>query len=391
MEASEVMTEVNASLKSVLDGQNEIRGRLSAHDDAIDKLDKSVREQRWLGGGSSGYGAPYDVRELAGRWLRGVIDVKRGARRLEDVFSDLGFDAQQRAALQEDTDSEGGFNVPKPLLAEIQRLAGVVGVTMKIGRVIPMAAKTVGVPRIATEPTATIVAEEAAIGQSEPTFASDTLTAKKIAAFGVMSQELLDDAAIALGEWLLQLFTEKAYAKLDQQALEGDGTGTNFTGIVAASGVASVTNGANGAAPSLDKLAEVLFSTLPQAAQPNASWVMHPKAWFQLSKLKDSQSQYLLTPDRAAAAPLSLYNRPVYLTDQIATNRTVGTSTDCSNIFCGDFSKGLFIGDRGLRLDIDPFGLFTTAQVRLRLILRAAALTALPSAFVVYSGVRTTV
>lgn len=389
--ANDVLHDVNKSLGTVLDSQREIKTELATHKDWLTKLDTSFRARKFTGLGDPPKSEARELRELAGQWLKGIIDVKRGAQTKTELYDGLGFGAELRAAMQEDTNTEGGFTVPTPLLVEIQRIAGVVGVCRNIGRVIPMTSKTSGAPRVNAEPTVGIVAEEGSIGESEATFANDSLTAKKIAAYGIMSNELLEDSAVALGDWLLQIFAEKAYGKLDQQALEGDGTGTNFTGIVAASGVGSVTNGTNGAAPSLDKLAEVLFATLPQGAQPNASWVMSPKAWYQLAKLKDSQNQYLLTPDRSAAAPLSLYNRPVYLTDQITTTRTVGTSTDCSNIYCGDFLRGLFIGERSLALDLDPYGRFDTAQTRLRFILRAAALVALPTAFVVYSGVRTTV
>jgi HK97 family phage major capsid protein len=321
------------------------------------------------------------LREQAGKWFLGVIGRKPEWK--AEAEAALGV---QKVGLQEDTSSEGGYLVPKPLADEILRLAAPAAAVRPISRVIPMTSKTLDIPDLSVEPTVAIVAEEGSIPDSIPAnpFGQKTLTAKKLAAFATMSLEIMEDNIVGLGDILLTIFAEKIAQVEDLQALEGDGTGNNFLGLFAAAGVNSVAAG--GALTNLDKFIDA-WAVLPSAVQQGASltWVFHPKVWRDIRKLKATTNEYIVTPLPVLATPFSLHGIPVRLTDQISTTRGAGSDTTA---YLGAFNRGMIIGDRRrLALDINPYSKFQTAQVDLRVLERVAITVAIPKAFTKLTGI----
>jgi HK97 family phage major capsid protein len=315
------------------------------------------------------------LREAAGKWFAGCV--LRRAELREEARQTLGL---TKVALQEDVSAEGGYFVPKPLADFVARLAAPASAVRPVSRVIPMTSKTLDVPNFATEPTAAIVAEEATIPDSVPSnpLGQVTMTARKLASLFTMSLEVMEDSLISLGDLFLTVIAEKLAKLEDGQALEGDGAGSNFTGIVAASGVGSVNVG--GALTNLDPFITALYGTLPYEAQPNGTWVMHPKTWSAISKLKDSQNRYQVNPVPVGAPPLSLLGRPVRLTDQVLTNRGAGNDT---HVYLGDYQRGMLFGDRRrMQMDLNPFSKFGTAQIDGRILERVGILVMIPRAFV---------
>jgi HK97 family phage major capsid protein len=321
------------------------------------------------------------LREQMGKWFLGVIGPRPEWK--ADAEAALGVG---KVALQEDVSAEGGFLIPKPLADEILRLAAPVAAVRPISRVIPMTSKTLDIPDLANEPTVALVAEEGTIPDSLPAnpFGQKTLTAKKVAAFSTMSLEVMEDNLIGLGDLLLQIFAEKIAQEEDKQALEGDGTGQNFTGLFSMAGVNSVAAG--GALTNLDKFVDG-WSLLPLAAQMDESltWIFHPKVWRDVRKLKATTNEYLLSPQPWQGTPMTLHGIPVRLTDQVATNRGAGSDTTA---YIGAFGRGMIIGDRRrLSLDVNPYSKFQAAQVDIRVLERVAITVAIPKAFTKLTGI----
>jgi len=321
------------------------------------------------------------LKEQMGKWFLGVI-----GRRPEwkaEAEAALGV---QKVGLQEDTSSEGGYLVPKPLADEILRLAAPASAVRTVSRVIPMTSKTLDIPNLAVEPTVAIVAEEGSIPDSIPAnpLGQVTLTARKIAAFATMSLELMEDNIVGLGDVLLTVFAEKIASVEDAQALEGDGTGNNFVGLFSAASVNSVAAG--GALTNLDKFIDA-WAALPSAVQQGASltWVMHPKTWAAIRKLKATTNEYIVTPLPTGATPFSLHGIPVRLTDQISVTRGAGSDTTA---YLGAFDRGMIFGDRRrLSMDLNPYSKFQTAQVDVRVLERVGILVGIPKAFTKLTGI----
>jgi HK97 family phage major capsid protein len=350
------------------------------------EAEQVAREYERERAGHTGEGRSRILVEGAGLFFMGAI--RHSTALMDRGLALMGVEeSEARAALQEGTAAEGGYLVPTPMRAEVLRLVKDYGIARRLATVLPMDSQTLSVPDIATKPAVTIVAEEGTIQQSEPTFGQNLLTAKKLIAYSVVSRELQEDAAPEIGQLLLTEFAEAIAGLEDQQALEGDGTGNNFTGLkTALSGSGQEVSGA--ALGNLDPFinAMALVAATSAAAAANGSWVFHPYAWATVTALKhpqysgDTAGNYQLNPTPARGQALTLLGRPVFLSDQIEI--TSGTP-DASSGYFGDFRRGLLMGDRNmLSIFLDPYSSSTTWQTKVYVGERVAINVAQPGAFV---------
>jgi HK97 family phage major capsid protein len=251
-----------------------------------------------------------------------------------------------------------------------------------------MTSKSMTIPTVANEPTVAITSEEGTFSDAwgSTPFGQGTMTAKKIGSLVTISEELIADSTPdVVGEVCVRRIASALIKKEDQQLLEGDGTGANFTGLFAAAGVNSVAGG--GAQINLDKFLDAL-TVLPQDALEDESItiVMHHKLWFSLLKLKvaqystDTNGDYRLAGPGTEPTNMSIGGFPVRWCDQILTNRGAGTNE--TTAYAGSFKSAVY-GDRQLMtLSVDPYTKLDTGQLRLRVMERIGLLIAVPADFV---------
>jgi HK97 family phage major capsid protein len=293
----------------------------------------------------------------------------------------------EHRAIGEGTSAAGGVLVPTPVASNIiDRARNVARVTQAGARVVPMESQTLKVPRLVTEPDASSKwrLEAAAISEDNLTFDSVTLTAQSLSFYVKASRELVEDGTAGGGvETVLRnSFAEVVALELDRAALLGTGTAPQPRGVLNQTGVTLTDHGANGTAISsydwwIDAVATVRANNFEPTAQIQA-----PRTEQSLSKLKDTTNAYL-TP------PAALANIPRYTTKQVPITITVGTSTDTSYVFTGQFDQ-LWIGIRTtLTIDVLRERFMTdSGQYAFLCWLRADVAVAQPSAFVVDRGVR---
>ena len=112
-----------------------------------------------------------------------------------------------RKALQEDTDSEGGFLVPTDQRTAIILARGAIGgVTRPISTVLTTTRDAGTMPASTDDVTWAAVAEEAAASESNPTFSEVPFTIKKFMRINKVSTELLEDSAIDIPTLLGGMF-----------------------------------------------------------------------------------------------------------------------------------------------------------------------------------------
>ena len=304
-----------------------------------------------------------------------------------------------KADLQEDTSSEGGYTVPTAFEAVVLRLAEDASIVRSLSTVVPMTTKTHQVPALDTAPTAYIVPEETDMSSSAEAwssgpFSQKNLTAKKLGTYTEVSGELAQDNAILLMQFLSIVFGEAVGLLEDAQALEGDGTGNNFTGLIAASGVNAVTQTAG--APSYAKLVETVFKASKRSSRRGAAWIMHPKVAQQVAAMVDSNGQPIFHWTNSelssglvgpGAGEGRLLGYPVFTSEQIATNN--GTGTNEAYIYFGPFGGfHMVFGDLlGFEVAASEQFKFSTFQIAVRGLKRTAILVGVPSAFTIYKNV----
>jgi HK97 family phage major capsid protein len=328
-----------------------------------------------------------DIRRHYSSQARGVSDRERMS--IADFvrgIAGLPTTAGVRAALTEGTDSEGGHLVPSLVMPSVLEAMMPASAVMTAGAgIIPTneGAKSYTQAAIDTVPTAAWRLENGNVAESDPTFRGVVATPRSLAFFFKVSRELLADAANI--EPALALAIGQAFAKaLDRAALRGSAVAPEPAGLLATANVQSVSNGTNGASLAAGKYAN-LFSALQKILEadgpmPTAA-IMSPRSKVVLGSLADSTGQPLQVPEL-------LTDMRMLATTQVPNDLTVGSSSDCSEIYVGEFMRmAIMLRERMSIQKLDQL-FATTGQIGFVCHVRADVMVQYPKAFAVVTGVR---
>jgi HK97 family phage major capsid protein len=252
------------------------------------------------------------------------------------------------------------------------------------------------IPRVSGSGTVAMIAENTAFTASDPTFAQVSLVPKKAYYYNIVSNEALDDSTPALQEVLATAFTRDLGTLIDTQLLTGNGTAPNLRGAINFTGATSQTNGANGlqvsAQTNLDFLATPLGTLQSLNADlSRAAWFFHPLQWAQIRKVKDSQGRYQLQPwgtEPSSDITPRVFGIPVFITANLPSAQTVGTSTDCTTAVLADMSQIAVGWRKQITLEMRRDFLFNADQTAIRLIARLDVQPVNAAATVVITGLR---
>jgi len=311
-----------------------------------------------------------------------------------------GFGAQlvAQAAMGENTSGYGGELILTPVEAEVLRQVQDNSYIRQVARVMPMVSKEHKIPSLDTDFTAAFIAGGAGITDSAATtnWSQKSLTAKKLAGIATLDSELIQDSAIALADFLYGAIAEAIGRLEDTEAIEG--TGTNWTGVNAATGVKTIAATTNGDVLTYkSKLVAALFACLDVDSRQNAAWFMSPAGAVQAFGLTDTNNMPAFQLPNAemrtqlpAGARGMLLGYPAFVHSGIKSDRTKGSGTTLTNLYFGNWKK-LIIGDLlGLTFATDPYSLFSNDQVKVRVIKRTGAVVGVPKSFVVVKDITTT-
>jgi HK97 family phage major capsid protein len=273
---------------------------------------------------------------------------------------------QEHRDLLKGTGNVGGYMVGTDLLGErfIDRLvnksvmlsAGVVTMDGLVG--------DVGIPRLATGPTAYWVAENAPITEGAQTFEQVALSPKTVGAYIDVSRRLLQQASLDVENMVRNDILKSLATAIDLAILQGTGT-DQPTGVVNTTNVTDC-SGATGDTLSWAEVVE-LETTIATANADNGrlAYITNPT-------LRGVMKQTLITPTygeemiwdrKTPAAPVNGY--ACYVTSQIPADLTKGGGSSLSYLFFGDWSQVILGRWSGLDVLIDPYTGGTAGTVRI--------------------------
>jgi HK97 family phage major capsid protein len=245
-----------------------------------------------------------------------------------------------KRALASGTGAGGGFTVPGTVLADILAALAPASTLISAGAqtlVLDELSNSFRWAAVNTLPTPAWRNEGAAVAESDPVFRNVDFTPRSLSVLFRVSRELLMDSPV-LQDAIPRIIGQAMAVELDRVGLRGTGTAPQPRGILNTSGIQSVTNGANGAS-----LGTTAYANLISAMQairtangpmPTAA-IMAPRSLATLAGLLDTTNQPRQVP------PL-LSGWQMLDTSQIPINLTVGTGTDCSEIYVADFRTVAF-------------------------------------------------
>jgi HK97 family phage major capsid protein len=322
-------------------------------------------------------------------WLhrRGDFDPYEGELRLGKILKGMvtgewhGAEDEKRA-MSEGTATAGGHMVPTPLAARIIDKARSQARVIQAGAsTVPMTAQTLKIARQTGDPTVSWHTENAAISDSGLTFDAVTFTAQTLPCLTVLSRELIEDAT-GVDDAIENAIAKAIGLEFDRVALYGTGTPPQPRGVVSTSGV-TLTNhgGANGGSISNHDFLLDAFQVLRGGNfEPNGV-VSSPRTETSIAKLKDTTNQPLAAPDAVRAVAR-------YATTQVPVNLTLGTSSDTSDAFVGQWDE-LMLGVRtNLEIEFLRERYADNGQVAFLAWFRGDVQLAHPAAFNVVRGLR---
>jgi HK97 family phage major capsid protein len=273
-----------------------------------------------------------------------------------------GLAGVMRKALAVSTDSSGGYLVPAEVSRDVLMGLRARSAVMRMGPTVVPLKKSLDVVSLSTGASAVYLAENAAIPISEQTFVqSALLTPKELAALVPVSDRLLRDADDnpSVEEIVRRDLAEVLALRADLAFLRGTGTGGEPRGIRNTPGLTPAPSlGTNGRQPAFDDLKEVVAS-LRNANAPfsRPGWIFHPRTIGTLERYKDADGHYLaetgLLSFDATGGGGTLLGFPFRTTTQIPINLSVGSSSDCSEIYYSSDWDEAWVGEEDtLRIEV---------------------------------------
>jgi len=296
----------------------------------------------------------------SGKWLQGFVGNNANARQW---CRDHGLVSN---AMSEGDDLKGGnLVIPEFENAIIKRMENY-GVFPRFVRQTTMVSETKTIPRRLSGLTVYFPGEAGTITDSDLTQNQVNLTAKKAATLTKISNELSDDAVVAIAN---EVADEIAYAhavKVDQIGFLGDATSTyaGITGLdnaLAAGSISTATSTTIGALTLTE--AEACVAKLLQVPGIRPVWFVHSAIfWNGLARLQVAAGGNAVM-DVGGGPQLQFLGYPVVFTQALSSAGTTGTTWG----FIGDLSLAATMGmRRGISIAADSSVYFASDQIAIR-------------------------
>ena len=247
-------------------------------------------------------------------------------------------------ALQEGTDSEGGYLVPDEFEHTLVEALEEENIFRKIAHIVQTESGERKIPVVASKGSANWIDEEGPYVESDDAFGQVSIGAYKLGTTIKISEELINDSVFDLENYISKEFARRIGNREEDAFFNGDGSGKP-TGILADKvggkdvGAQVGVTAASATAITADEIIDLYYS-LNAPYRKNAVWVLNDSTVKAIRKLKDANGNYLWQSSLIAAAPDTLLGRPVYTSaymPAIETGKKV--------IAFGDFSY-YWIADR---------------------------------------------
>lgn len=404
MNLEEKLDDIRANVAQTLEHQKKQSERIERFESRVKLLEEKVTQPRF-GAEASSVNVGNDGNKEQFSLSRAIMAITQKnakiAPREWEIMKKAYHDRQailgERRDLSTDVDSAGGFIVPEQYIPDLIQLFRAKTVVREMGATVldGLTGSPVKIPKQTGGATAFWVGENNDITESQQTVDMVEARPREAAAMTVMSNQLLRLSNPSV-EAMVRADIVAVLARLtDLAALRGTGASNQPLGIVNTPGVSTV---AIGGAPSVDDLYDMIFELENSDADLDDAvmgWVMPPRTWNTLRKLKDGNGNFILTTSptpgnvvgtsRPARSGM-LLGHPFRTTTQMPTNLGAGAE---SEIIFGNW-KDLVIAEWGgmeIMASQETSDAFQKNQTWIRILMLMDTLIRHPESFVIGTGV----
>lgn len=224
--------------------------------------------------------------------------------------------------LVSDNDDGGGYLVPAITQNKILELIPTYAQARQYMTVMPVGGNVIHIPKEGTLPTWTWgISENTSITSSKPTFGAYTMTPSKGAALVVLSNEMLVDPNVSVGDYIVKKIAQAKGTGEDSQFFNGSGSpftgvfasGNTFGNIVTTTGVPSTLTYAN--------LISAVYGVDPNYLT-GAKWFFHRSHMATIQGMLDDQGRPIFQPANQSSPFPTLLGYPVVLVENAPTTAT---------------------------------------------------------------------
>lgn len=291
----------------------------------------------------------------------------------QGLFVPYDWVAAERRDLVKGTAPAGGYTVATDLLAQdfITMLRNRVVLMNAGARVLSGLVGDIAIPRQTGGATAYWVAESGAPTESQQAFDQVPMTPKTLGAFTDISRKLLKQSSLDIEAFVRSDLATVIGLEIDRAGLHGSGASNQPTGIasttgigiVYAGGAASSSTNPNGAAPVWADMVNLETEVaIDNADIGTLSYVTNARVRGKLKSTPKVSGADSVMVWESNSTPINGY--PAWVTNQVSSALSKGTSSNLSAIFFGNWND-LLIGMWGvLDLMVDPYTGGTSGTVR---------------------------
>lgn len=323
-----------ADLEAAIDNQDE---RIQEVTTATAAMQAHIKSLTLLAKGKY-FGTPQKETDESdqrfGAFARALIAAKSGSPTSEQrdllVANKGSFGLETKADLGTplaNDSTTGSYLVPVEYYNEILRVAADISPIQNMVKKIKMNSRTKYYPTSGTATAFNYVSSDGGeITEQNPTFGQSLLTSYTYAMWVGLTEALIEDDNVGLGEYLRTLAGEAYAAKFDAELFTGSGSPT--TGVLNDGSVNTYTMGAGSTSINdigIDDLYAMVEELTTQGKRAGARYFLHPLLWDKVRKMKDADGQNLIAPWAEQAAK-QLFGYPVTFSDQLPSADASGTA-----------------------------------------------------------------
>jgi len=243
----------------------------------------------------------------------------------------------------EGIDADGKYLVPAITQPRILELIPTFGQARQFMNAFPMSGNETNIPKELTNPTAYWVNENAQITDSKATLGVITMTPKKLAALVTLTNEILQDANVNFGQYIINKIAQAFGTAEDTQFFAGIGSPMN--------GIFKSTNTFGGEEPTANSSVSSLtyqnflncMANVDQNYLKNAKWYLHRSIMPYVWGMTDTSGRLIFMP-ATGDLPATLLGIPVVWIESAPTATTADATPGTPFILLGDLNNS-FIGD----------------------------------------------
>lgn len=276
-----------------------------------------------------------------------------------------------RNALSVGVPADGGYTVPDEFERHLVQALEDNNIFRSLAHVIKTSSGTRKIPVADDSIAASWIDEGTAIPEGETHFAQATLGAYKLGKLIKVSNELLNDSAFNIANYIADRFGVAMGRAEEEAFISGNGTGKP-TGIIttASAGVTATSQ----TEITFDEIFQLYYS-LKAPYRSKATFICNEDLLLQIMLIKDTQERYIWKPSLDIGKPDTILGRPIVTSSYvptIAAGAKVMLFGDISYYWIADRGERTFKRLNELYAAADQVGFVTTQRVDGKLILPEA-------------------